>query len=460
MSNLSLKERMKDSRFHISLYIIIPAIFAGYAFLSALLAFQLTRYCLKFGLNLNLPLAWSLLIIVLVGFVCGFIIVWVMLRPLKEFIISARSVLPDADTENKRADQIEDWEHFFKRVTTVLSMVDARNLFPKVVAESEAMRAVLSQVTRVAPTDSTVLILGESGTGKELISTSLYEQSKRMGNPFIKLNCVAIPDGLWESELFGHEKGAFTGATERKIGKFELANNGTLFLDEIGDMPLATQAKMLRVLQEREFERVGGTKTIRVDVRFIAATNKNLEKMVSEKTFREDLFFRLNVFVIYLPPLRERREDIPILTEHFCEKMNRKLTIAPMVYQILKENYDWPGNVRELENVIERAGVMCDGDMIEPHHLPERIVGSGLIVPSDLTIDDDQEADSGHGGKRRHSLSMDEQLNEMEKSMIIEALRKAQGIQVKAARLLGIKERSLWHRIKKHDIDARTFRKG
>ena len=230
------------------------------------------------------------------------------------------------------------------------------------------MRTVLSQVVKVAPTESTVLIIGESGTGKELIATSIHKHSNRKEKPIVSLNCAAIPEGLLESELFGHEKGAFTGATSAKKGRFEQAHGGTLFLDEIGDMPLSTQAKVLRVLQEREFTRVGGTRSLQVDVRFIAATNKNLQEMTERGEFREDLYYRLNVFSLYLPPLRERSEDIPLLVNHSLKKISKDTRMSPAALHVLM-GYDWPGNIRELQNVMERASVMSDG-IIETVHLP------------------------------------------------------------------------------------------
>jgi transcriptional regulator with GAF, ATPase, and Fis domain len=207
------------------------------------------------------------------------------------------------------------------------------------------MRGIFGQILKVAPTDSTVLISGESGTGKELVATSLYKHSLRKGRPFVKINCVAIPEGLLESELFGHEKGAFTGTIAQKKGKFELADGWAIFLDESGDMPPATQAKLLRVLQEKEFERVGGTQPIRVDVRFITAANKNLPEMIKTGAFRGDLFYRLNVFFLHLPPLRERREDIPFLIEHFLEKSGKDLTVSHRAMQLIL-GYGWPGSKR------------------------------------------------------------------------------------------------------------------
>src|SRR5207249_4294639 len=237
--------------------------------------------------------------------------------------------------------------------------------FEEIVGTSAALKAVLKQVGVVAPTESTVLILGETGTGKELIARAIHAASSRSRRPFVKLNCAAIPTGLLESELFGHEKGAFTGAIAHKIGRFELADGGTLFLDEVGDIPLELQSKLLRVLQEQEFERLGSTKTIRVDIRLLAATNRDLASMVADKQFRNDLYYRLNVFPIVSPPLRERREDIPLLVRYFAQKhsrrMNKQIEQIPSETMAALSRYHWPGNVRELENLIERAVILSPG---------------------------------------------------------------------------------------------------
>jgi DNA-binding NtrC family response regulator len=238
--------------------------------------------------------------------------------------------------------------------------------FSQIVGQSAVLRRVLEGVETVAPTDSTVLIYGETGTGKELIARAIQNLSLRRSKPFVKLNCAAIPTGLLESELFGHEKGAFTGAIAQRIGRFELANRGTIFLDEIGDIPLELQPKLLRVLQEREFERLGSPRTLHTDARLIAATNANLAERVKENRFRSDLYYRLNVFPITIPPMRERREDIPLLVRHFVQKytrrMNKRIDTIPATALNALSEYHWPGNVRELENVIERAVILCDGD--------------------------------------------------------------------------------------------------
>jgi len=246
----------------------------------------------------------------------------------------------------------------------------------EIVGRSPELQQILRLIARVAPTDSTVLILGETGTGKELVAKAIHEHSSRKTKPMIKVNCAALPVNLIESELFGHERGSFTGATERRIGKFELAHQGTLFLDEIGEMPLELQVKLLRALQEREIERIGGRTTIKVDTRIIAATNRELEREVEEGRFRADLYYRLNIFPIALPSLRNRRDDIPLLAMHFIQKHSKKTgrSISSMSNNVLEQiiNYEWPGNIRELEHVIERSLLLSDDDILQQVYLPER----------------------------------------------------------------------------------------
>ena len=242
--------------------------------------------------------------------------------------------------------------------------IDRASMFEEIVGTSAALRAVLSRVSKVAPTDSTVLITGETGTGKELIARAVHKRSQRSSRAFVSVNCAAIPRDLIASDLFGHEKGAFTGAVQRRLGRFELAEGGTIFLDEIGELPVETQIALLRVLQEREFERVGGTGSIRTNVRLIAATNRDLQTAIAAGTFRGDLFYRLNVFPIEVPPLRERREDIPVLVEYFIDRYARKTgksirSVSKMTMELL-QSYPWPGNIRELQNVIERSVIVCD----------------------------------------------------------------------------------------------------
>jgi Nif-specific regulatory protein len=305
------------------------------------------------------------------------------------------------------------------------------------------MRQVYEQMAQVARTNTTVLIRGESGTGKELIAHAIHYNSLRAGKPFIKVSCAALPDTLIESELFGYEKGAFTGALTRKKGRFEIADGGTLFLDEIGDLNLSTQVKLLRVLQEREFERLGGTETIRVNVRLIAATNKDLERAIAEGTFREDLYYRLNVFAIFVPPLRERKPDVLLLADYFLEKYSRehgkniKRISTPAIDMLM--SYHWPGNVRELENCIERAVLLCDGSVIHAHHLPPTLQtaeASGTVV----------------------NLSLSEAVQAYEKDLIQDALKTTRGNRAKAARLLRTTQRIINYKIKKYGIDCSRFR--
>jgi transcriptional regulator with GAF, ATPase, and Fis domain len=263
--------------------------------------------------------------------------------------------------------------------------------FEQIIGDSPALEEVLGQVERVAPTDSTVLIRGETGTGKELIAHAIHSLSSRSGRPFVKVNCASIPQDLLETELFGHEKGAFTGAIAQKVGRFELANRGTLFLDEVGDLPAALQPKLLRVLQEQEFERLGSTRTQRVDVRLVAATNRNLEDMVSREQFRSDLYYRINVFPIFLPPLRNRRQDIPALVMHFVEKFSRRM--GRHVREVPQETlaalicYEWPGNIRELQNLIERA-VILSNDGVLPNPLSSSCSRCVFAPPAARTLKD------------------------------------------------------------------------
>jgi formate hydrogenlyase transcriptional activator len=265
--------------------------------------------------------------------------------------------------------------------------------FEQVIGNSPALESVLEQVERVAPTDSTVLIQGETGTGKELIAHAIHNLSSRAGRAFVRLNCAAIPLDLLESELFGHEKGAFTGAIAQKIGRFELADKGTLFLDEVGDIPPALQPKLLRVLQEQEFERLGSARTHQVDVRLVAATNRDLTEMAKRGEFRSDLYYRLNVFPVLLPPLRERREDIPALVTHFAEifgrRMGKQIEHIPPATMSALSSYQWPGNIRELQNLIERA-VILSNDGVLPNSLPEAGDQPVIVNPPATTLKDSE----------------------------------------------------------------------
>jgi two-component system, NtrC family, response regulator AtoC len=320
--------------------------------------------------------------------------------------------------------------------------------FENIIGNSEVMRDIYKQIEQIAESDVTILIYGESGTGKELVAEAMHNRSKRNQQPFIRMNCVAIPEGLLESELFGHEKGAFTGASAQKLGKFELANGGTLFLDEIGDMGLTTQAKLLRVLQERDFERVGGTKTIKVDIRIIAATNKDLVKAIQDKSFREDLFYRLNVVPIYLPPLRERKEDIPLLLEHFLniynQKFNKKIRhVSPGVMKLLMER-DWSGNIREFENVIQRAVVLTQGETINENSLPLGMVAFGgqSIITEDILE-----------SKKTLQEKVDSFVTEFEKRLILQALSSSAGNRTETAKLLGLSRKGLYDKMERYHIE-------
>jgi len=316
--------------------------------------------------------------------------------------------------------------------------------FSNMVGNSGRMRQVYEQIEQVAGTNTTVLIRGESGTGKELIAHALHYNSPRAKKPFVKVSCAALPDTLIESELFGYEKGAFSGAQARKKGRFELAEGGTLLLDEMGDLSLATQIKLLRVLQAREFERLGGTETIKANVRLVAATNKDLEKAIEAGTFREDLFYRLNVFTIFVPPLRERKPDVMALADHFLEKFARehgkniRRISTPAIDMLM--SYHWPGNVRELENAMERAVLVCDGNVIHGHHLPPTL----------------QTAEASGTVTR---LSLGGAVAAYEKDLIQDALKTSRGNRTRAARMLGATMRVLNYKIHKYAIDCSRFRK-
>jgi len=310
--------------------------------------------------------------------------------------------------------------------------------FSRIIGKSKAMKDLFETLAMVAPSDATVLLYGESGTGKEIVANALHENSPRARRPFIKVSCAALPETLLESELFGHERGAFTGAIGRKEGRFQLANGGTIFLDEVSEMSPTTQVKLLRVLQEREFEPLGSTKTIRVDIRIIAATNKNLEEEVKEGNFREDLFYRLNVVPIELPPLRKRKEDVPLLAKHFLNIYSEKAQtpikgFLPKTMDLMIR-YDWPGSIRELENAIERAVLLCHGEYIAPQDLPHAVQGAEgealptVAVPSGMT------------------------LKEVEREVIVQTLEDTDGNRTQTARILGISRKTLQNKLKEYGI--------
>lgn len=312
-----------------------------------------------------------------------------------------------------------------------------------IIGRSGAMQDVFDLIGQVAKSDATVLIRGESGVGKELVAHAIHYNSQRASKPFIRVNCAALPESVIESELFGHEKGAFTGATQQRHGRFELANGGTIFLDEIGDLAPQTQVRLLRILQEREFERVGGQETLKVDVRVITATNRELEVMIKDNSFRQDLYYRLNVFPIHIPPLKERRTDILELANFFVEKYSKanhkyvRRISTPAIDMLM--SYHWPGNVRELENCIERAVLLTNDDVVHGHHLPPTL----------------QTAEASNTPMKG---TLEECLEQVEREMIIESLKIAKGNKARAARDLGITERLMGLRVSKYGVDTRQFR--
>ncbi len=310
---------------------------------------------------------------------------------------------------------------------------------PAMIGDSPAMRAVQEQIRKIADSRATVLIRGETGTGKEVVSHAIHYASPRSDRPFIKVNCAALSAGILESELFGHERGAFTGAHERKIGRFELADNGSLLLDEVSEIGIELQSKLLRALQEREFERVGGTQTISVDTRIIATSNRNLEQAVEKGAFRSDLFFRLNVISIALPPLRERRDDIPLLMEHFLARFNkengRRIRGFTDKTRKLFLDYDWPGNVRELQNAVERAVILSSDDLLEPQHFQ---LNAALVMPGQT------------GPQFRAGMTV----AAMEKELILQTLAQAGQNRTRAAELLAISVRTLRNKLKEYGYSA------
>jgi Nif-specific regulatory protein len=318
----------------------------------------------------------------------------------------------------------------------------------RIIGDSPPIKAVLRQIQQAASSRSTVLLRGESGTGKELVARALHRLSPRSQQPFVKLNCAALPESLLESELFGHERGAFTGAVKMRRGRFEMAHRGTLFLDEIGDISPATQIKLLRVLQERTFERVGGSRSITVDVRIIAATNANLEEAVRARRFREDLYYRLHVVPIVLPTLRERKEDIPLLLGHFLQRFNaenhKQLKISSAAMDLIVD-YDWPGNVRELENCVERMVVMAQRDIIAPEDVPLLVSISRPTAFTTLSLTGTEPA------------TLPREIADIERERLIEALQRCGGVQTRAAALLGITPRQLGYRLRRYHIDPRSM---
>lgn len=362
----------------------------------------------------------------------------------------AQAKLREAQALRREAEaKLRDWEHLFEQNRYLREEIDSRYNFGEIVGQSPRIKAVRERVRKVASSSSSVLIYGESGTGKELVARAVHYQSSRSKGPFVKVNCGALPTGLVESELFGHERGAFTSAVRRRKGKFELAEGGTIFLDEIGDVPLETQVRLLRVLQEKQFDRVGGEQPLDVDARVVVATNRPLKRMVEQGTFREDLFYRLEVIPLTLPPLRERREDIELLVKHFTKKKCGEMNIPPkrLTEEALTglKSYPWPGNVRELENVIERTMVLVDGEQIGYHDLP---LAFDAAAAKEEAADGAAAADDG-------SLLLNEHLDELERDLIVRAMEEARHVKTKAAALLGIKTSALYYKLDKYGLDSR-----
>lgn len=347
---------------------------------------------------------------------------------------------------------------FQKQLNELKAKLYSEFHFDKIIGNTPQMKDIFTLIQKVVSNDVNVLIYGESGTGKELVAEAIHYHSARKNNSFVKINCVAIPETLLESELFGYEKGAFTGAQGRKIGKFEMADKGTLFLDEIGDMPLNLQAKLLRVLQEREIERVGGTNTIKVDIRLISATNKDLLKLVNEKTFREDLYFRLNVVPIYLPPLRERKEDIPLLLEHFInyyvKKFNKNIKgISDELMETLIQ-YSWPGNIRELENIVQRTIILAKSDYLTIEDLPIGLSIKKKEVSEDRSeyIEDKEKLFNDFSIPIADKI--EKIIDKIEPEMIKAALNAVNNKRQEAADLLGMSRKSLHLKMIKYNIDV------
>jgi two-component system response regulator HydG len=329
--------------------------------------------------------------------------------------------------------------------TYLKTEIDERFNFGKMIGSDPSMQGVFERVKKAAPINSAVLVLGESGTGKELIARAIHQASPRCDGPFVKVNCGALPKDLVEGELFGHDKGAFTGAVKDKRGRFEIADGGTIFLDEVGDLPLDAQVKLLRVLQEKEFERLGGEKTLRVDVRVIAATNRDLKEMMAESLFREDLYYRLHVIPIELPPLRHRKMDIPGLVEHFLHKKSSEVGVRakPFTQSALTvlQMYHWPGNVRELENLIERLLVLSDGEEIGVADLP-------FDVPEETVHSHIENVENGDG------LALNARLDGLERDLIVQALAQTEGVKTRAAEILGIKTSALYYKLEKYGLTS------
>ncbi len=350
----------------------------------------------------------------------------------------------------KTADNDELWDKI-KKLSDIQQLKSAETElknFSNIIGDSESTKNMMKMISKVTQTDAPVFLRGESGTGKSLIAETIHSHSNRKRGPFLTINCPSIPANLLESELFGHEKGSFTGAIRTKEGKFEIANGGTVFLDEIAELPMDLQVKILRIIQNKEFERVGGLKTMKTDVRIIAATNKNVEKAVKEGVFREDLFYRLNVLPIYIPSLRERKDDIPVLVKYFFDLHAKKesKTFEPLSKEIIEmlQRYPWPGNIRELENVVERAIILGKEPVLKIHDFPENLSQKNFI--DERTYND---------GKDNNETNGPLSLKDMEYKSMVDALKQCSGNISKAAKILDISRDTLYRRMKKHGIELK-----
>jgi|GEM_PF-2858542 len=451
------------SEIRISIYILIPFIWGLFSIFAYIISFQVSDLFWETDKFSIIHYSAGSLIFC-VSFFVGFFILKFVLKPTEELLSKLKQEsertgfnqdIEDSDFERLKnksrvkffSDELGEFRKVFSRISDGSDIKTLQEQFPDIIFKSREMAFVLRQVLKVAPADAGVLILGESGTGKELIADAVHGKSMRKDRPFIKINCGAISPNLLESELFGHEKGAFTGAVTARKGCFERSDGGSLFLDEIGEMPLDVQVKLLRVLQNGEYQRVGGQTTHRADVRIISASNKNLEEMVDQGRFREDLFYRLNVFNINMPPLNERSGDLELLAAYFAENSGKHVSETTLAFL---KSHVWKGNIRELENRIKKAGICSDNNFLEKKDF-------------DLSGDTDKKKLSLKSGTRvllpdKDNFDLNEELNRIEIYFIVNALNKNNGVQTRAAESLGIKPRSLWNRIKKYGINVGEFK--
>jgi len=438
-----MKKFWNRKRIHINLYILIPLIYSGISIIAVVVTYQLA--CNQGEADaVGSVLKWGAFIGAF-SFVCSLVILWLVMNPVMKFVRRTESLplFPRAGADEEKSslqrDRLEEMTEVLDQVTDILGKVEAREFFPRVVGQSRRMREIFAQLLKIAPTDSTVMILGESGTGKELIARAIHRISKRNGQRFVAVNAGSFANELFASEFFGYNQGAFTGAISNKRGFLEEADKGTLFLDEIGELALPIQVKLLRVLQEGEFFRLGSTRNLKVDVRIIAATNKNLHEEMKQGNFRKDLFYRLNINSVYLPPLRERTGDIPILSYHFlrifCQTNNKKIEkISDSAMKCLTQ-YDYPGNIRELMNIINSAVIVESSNELKKKSLPNYFF---------------ENEGFGDGGSTDVPLKT---LKEIEDEHIRRILDYTGGNKTRAAQILGISRISLISKTKKRTED-------